>query len=45
MKSHAFSESTKHQYNLPRFALRYLSTDVLIIKTLSAVLLPLVNTV
>jgi hypothetical protein len=33
MDSNAFSES-KHQYHLPRFALRYLSTDVLIITTL-----------
>jgi hypothetical protein len=45
LESNAFSKSTKHQYNLSRFALKYLSTDVLIIKILPTVLLPFVNRV
>ena len=45
LESKAFSKSTKHQYNLPLFAPRYLSMNLLVIKILPTVLLPLINRV
>ena len=44
-ESNAFSKSTTQQYTLPLFTLKYLSTDVLIIKLLYTVHLPLVKPV